>query len=89
MTKPFPELLPIQRPRCPRCTTRMKATDVASGPDGFEHWKFECPKCGDTKTNVIASDPLKSDAVGWLSGELGHSEVRRNKEIAGTKNPPA
>jgi hypothetical protein len=74
----------------------MKATDVASGPDGFEHWKFECSKCGDTKANLIASDPLKSNAVGWLSGELGHSEIRRDKDghlaaerFTGTKNPPA
>jgi hypothetical protein len=53
-------------------------------------------QCGDTKTNIIASDPLKSNAVGWLSGELGHSEVRRDKDghlaaerFTGTKNPPA
>ena len=78
MTKPSPELLPIQRPRCPQCTTRMKATDVVPGPDGFERWTFECLKCGQTDTNVIASDPLKSEAIGWLSGELCHSAVRRD-----------
>jgi hypothetical protein len=58
-------------------TTRMNATDVTAGPAGFEGWTFECRKCGHTETNVIASDPLKSNAVGWLSGELGHSDVRR------------
>jgi hypothetical protein len=56
----------------------MKATDVLPGPDGFERWTFECLKCGHTETNVIASDPLKSEAIGWLSGELAHSAVRRD-----------
>jgi hypothetical protein len=80
MTKPDPELLPIQRPRCLQCTTRMKATDVAPDPDGFERWTFKCLKCGHTETNIIASDPLKSEAMGWLSGELGRPGIGHDKD---------
>jgi hypothetical protein len=32
---------------------------------------FECPKCNEAKTVVVASDPFNSKAAGWLSGELG------------------
>jgi hypothetical protein len=43
---------------------------VSTGPIGFEHRLFECPKCDGVEINVIASDPLKSKAAGWLVGEL-------------------
>jgi hypothetical protein len=66
-----PELLPIGRPRCVKCQKRMVTTDVSPGPEGFEHRTFECLKCGHVDSKVLASDPLKSDAIGWLLGELG------------------
>jgi hypothetical protein len=67
--------LPIQRPRCPQCTTRMIVADISPGPDGFEHRKFECRKCGHIESEVVACDPLRSDAIGWLSGELGRPDA--------------
>ena len=69
------ELIPISRPRCPRCTMRMRTVDISSGPEGFEHRKFECLKCGYTEKKILACDPLKSDAVGWLSDELSREAV--------------
>jgi Zn finger protein HypA/HybF involved in hydrogenase expression len=63
-------LTAIERPRCTRCQTRMMLERVSSGPIGFEHWLFECPNCNQVEINVIASDPLKSKAAGWLIGEL-------------------
>jgi hypothetical protein len=78
--KPDPELLPIQRPRCPKCQMRMRTAGVSDGPDGFENRAFECAKCGHkesktlTESRTLGSDPLKSDAVGWLSGELGRTQ---------------
>jgi hypothetical protein len=42
---------------------------IAPGP-GFEHRIFECSKCDHVDEVVIAKDPMKSDAIGWLAGEL-------------------
>jgi hypothetical protein len=63
-------LTTIERPRCPHCQTRMMLERVSPGPIGFEHRLFECPKCDHVEIRVIASDPFKSEAVGWLNGDL-------------------
>jgi Zn finger protein HypA/HybF involved in hydrogenase expression len=63
-------LTAIERPRCPRCQTRMMLERVSPGPIGFEHRLFECPKCDQVEISVIASDAFKSKAAGWLDGEL-------------------
>ena len=49
----------------------MRTTAVSDGPEGFEHRRFECLKCTVAETRTLASDPIKSDALHWLSGELG------------------
>jgi hypothetical protein len=49
---------------------RMRTVDVSPGPEGFERRTFECRRCGEKVSRILACDPLKSDAVGWLSGEL-------------------
>jgi hypothetical protein len=70
MTSSQQFLTAIARPRCTRCQTRMMLERVSPGPIGFEHRLFECPKCDHVEMSVIASDPLKSKAAGWLFGEL-------------------
>jgi hypothetical protein len=70
MTSPQPFLTAIERPRCSRCQTRMMLERVSSGPIGFEHRLFECPRCDQVELSVIAADPLKSNVAGWLAGEL-------------------
>jgi hypothetical protein len=75
--RPDPELLPIHRPRCPKCQKRMISTAVSDGPDGFERRRFDCLKCTVTEMRTLASDPLKSDALRWLSGELGRTDKGR------------
>jgi hypothetical protein len=70
LEKHDPELLPMGRPRCPKCQARMVTTAVVDGPDGFEHHTFECQKCGHSEQKVVAVDPLKPDAVAWTHSEL-------------------
>jgi hypothetical protein len=48
----------------------MMLERVSSGPIGFEHRLFECPKCDHVEISVTVSDPFKSSAAGWLAGEL-------------------
>ena len=74
MRKPDPELLPIQRPRCPKCQMRMMSIGIEDGPDGYENRTFECLKCHHTETRLLAADPFKTDAAGWLLGELGRPD---------------
>jgi hypothetical protein len=68
--KPDAELLPILRPRCPNCQTRMVTAAVSDGPEEFEHRTFKCLKCAHTDRLVLTSDPLKSNATGWINSEL-------------------
>jgi hypothetical protein len=63
-------LTAIERPRCSRCQTRMMLERVSAGPIGFERRLFECPRCDQVEMRITASDPLKSKAAGWLTGEL-------------------
>ena len=69
MSKSDPELLPIQRPRCPKCQMRMVSTKVPAAEDGLEDRTFECLKCGQVETRRIIADPLVSPtAVAWTEG---------------------
>jgi hypothetical protein len=40
-----PSLLPIDRPRCPKCQGRMMLARIEPGPAGADLLTFECPKC--------------------------------------------
>jgi hypothetical protein len=70
VTLSHPFLTDIERLRCSRCQTRMMLERVSSGPIGFEQRLFECPKCDHVQIKIIASDPIKSNAAGWLAGDL-------------------
>lgn len=63
-------LLAIQQLHCPKCRTRMRLARISPGPTGFELRTFECAKCDHVEQIAIASDPMKSGAVGWFTGEL-------------------
>jgi len=52
----------------------MLTLGVEDAPDGFEDRTCGCLKCQRTETRLLAADPMKTGAVGWLSGELGSPE---------------
>jgi hypothetical protein len=60
----------IERPGCATCQKRMVLARIAPGPSGFDYRTFECAKCDHVHMSLVASDPMKSDAQGWLAGEL-------------------
>jgi len=66
---PEPSLIPIERPRCPKCQTRMMLARIEPGPAGSNLLTFECIKCEQVH-KVLAEDPMKSDNAGWLASEL-------------------
>jgi uncharacterized Zn finger protein len=37
---------------------------------GFEHWTIRCTRCGRVDQVQMDTDPLKSEALGWIEGEL-------------------
>jgi transcription elongation factor Elf1 len=67
-----PELPPraAQLPRCPRCQALMAVQRAIASRSGFEHWTLRCTKCGLIHEAQVHVDPVKSDAQGWLHGEL-------------------
>jgi hypothetical protein len=48
----------------------MVTAAVEEGPEGFERRSLECSRCGHSEQNVIASDPMNRNALGWLNSEL-------------------
>jgi hypothetical protein len=48
----------------------MLLARIAPGPSGFDYRTFECAKSDHVRVTLVASDPMKSDAQGWLAGEL-------------------
>ncbi len=48
----------------------MSLARIMPGPNGFDLRNFECKKCAHFITVTVATDPMKSDKVGWLAGEL-------------------
>ena len=58
------------RPRCPQCQARVAVQHVVPGRPGFEHWTLKCTKCGLIHEVQVSADPLKSEAMGWLDGDL-------------------
>jgi uncharacterized protein YlaI len=61
---------PVERPMCPACKHRMALTGISPGARGSETRTFECSTCQRIEKISFPVDPLKTDAVGWLAGEL-------------------
>src|SRR3982074_1699504 len=58
-TRSDPSLLPIERPRFPKCRGRMMLARIQPGPNGSELRTFECPKC-EHILKTLVEGPLKS-----------------------------
>ena len=68
-TRPDPSLLPIERPRCPKCQGRMMLARIEPGPAHNDLRTFECPKC-EHVLRTTAQDPMKSGSTGWQHSGL-------------------
>jgi hypothetical protein len=68
-TRPDPSLLPIERPRCPKCQGRMMLARIEPGPAHSDLRIFECPKC-EHVLRTTAEDPMKSGSTGWQHSGL-------------------
>lgn len=64
-----PSLLPIERPRCPKCPGRMMLTGIEARPAHSDLRTFECPRCKNVQT-LLVEDPMKSGKSLWTSSEL-------------------
>jgi rubredoxin len=56
--------------RCPQCEAPAAIQHATPGRPGFEHLTLRCPKCGNISEAQVQTDPMKSEAVGWLAGDL-------------------
>jgi hypothetical protein len=63
----------------------MRLARISPGPTGFELRTFECAKCDHLEQIAIASDPMKSGAVGWFTGELQPPKWTMPPPDAGSK----
>jgi hypothetical protein len=60
----------IPRPRCPNCYSEMMLSRILPSRAALDLRTFECGKCAHVEKVVVGGDPMKSDALGWLLGEL-------------------
>jgi hypothetical protein len=58
------------RPMCPACKRRMPLGRIFPCERGFEVRTFECSICERTEQVSMSVNPMKTNAVGWLAGEL-------------------
>jgi hypothetical protein len=60
----------VEQPHCPKCQNRMNLARIMPGPKGYDLRNFECDRCDHVMTVTVATDPMKSGAMGWLAGSL-------------------
>lgn len=70
IARPEPSLLPVRRPQCPKCESRMMLASIAPGPEGFDLRTFECRQCDHSFVTAVARDPMNAVSAGWIAGEL-------------------
>jgi hypothetical protein len=63
----------IEGRRCARCEAELVLVRTTPARLGFNSQAFECVRCGHLEKVLIAADPIQSDVLGWLLGQLGPS----------------
>jgi hypothetical protein len=48
------------------------------GPKGYDLRNFECDRCDHVMTVTVATDPMKSGAMGWLAGKSEAANVNKS-----------
>jgi uncharacterized Zn finger protein len=69
-SQPYSDFTSILRPRCRNCQSEMALSRVLPRRATLDLRTFECGKCGRVEKVIADIDPMKSNAVGWLLGEL-------------------
>jgi hypothetical protein len=60
----------IEIRRCAACEAQMVLARVTPARLGFNSQAFECVQCGRLEKVLVAADPIQSNVLGWLLGEL-------------------
>ena len=60
----------IESRSCLLCGSEMVAVGVAPARLGINARTFECLLCSRVEKVLEAADPIQSDVIGWLFGEL-------------------
>jgi len=58
-----PSLIPIERPRCPKCQAPMMLARIEHGPAVSDLLTFECPKCEHLQ-KVLTEGPAFAERPG-------------------------
>ena len=57
-------------PRCPKCRSRPTVQSVVPIRSGFEYLTLRCTTCGLVYDAQMHTDPMMSNAGGWIDSEL-------------------
>jgi hypothetical protein len=60
----------IESRGCAKCEAQMVLARITPALLGFNSQAFECVQCGHLEKALIEADPMQSNVLGWLLGEL-------------------
>jgi hypothetical protein len=55
---------------CKMCAAAMVSARITPARLGINARTFECPQCDHVEKVLEAADPIQSNVLGWLFGEL-------------------
>lgn len=65
----------IESPECPKCQGPMVLSRIVPGRLKSDLRTFECFECDHIEKVLVAIDPIQSNVLGWLLGELRGADV--------------